>query len=119
MVRAQLDSNLKGLQKYPKGEPGQKEPRLYDTFDEGFICDTLEQQLAVTQHMKKQAEKQGKRTARGFQTRIGVHDFIDMPSVVRKAGGILATLFLRCRHANVNVFVLRSIGQCALKYVWT
>ena len=35
-----------------------------------------------------------------------IDDFADMPSVMRKAGGILNTLFIRGRHANVSVFVL-------------
>ena len=103
---AKVDSNLKGLETYCKEELGQKEPCLYDTFDEGFIRDHLEQQLAVTQYIKKQAEKKGKRTAKGFQTCLVIDDFADMPSVMRKAGGILNTLFIRGRHANVSVFVL-------------
>ena len=103
---AKVDSNLKGLETYCKEELGQKEPCLFDTFDEGFIRDHLEQQLAVTQYIKKQAEKKGKRTAKGFQSCIVIDDFADMPSVMRKAGGILNTLFIRGRHANVSVFVL-------------
>ena len=60
----------------------------------------------MTQYIKKHAEKHGKRTAAGFQCCIVIDDFADMPSVMRKAGGILNTLFIRGRHANVSVFVL-------------
>ena len=103
---AKVDSNLKPLQQYCKEELEQKEPCLYDSFDEEFLREHLEEQLQMTQHMKKRAEKQGKRTAAGFQTCIVIDDFADMPSVMRKAGGILATLFIRGRHANISVFVL-------------
>ena len=103
---AKVDSNLKPIEAYCKDELGQKEPCLYGTFDEEFLREHLEEQLAVAQYVKKQAERHGKRTAQGFQTCIVVDDFADMPGVMRKAGGILASLFIRGRHANVSVFVL-------------
>ena len=102
---AKVDSNLKPLRKYCEEELGQKEC-LFDTFDEEFLRNHLEEQLTMAQYTKKRAEKQGKRTAPGFQTAVVVDDFADMPGVMRKAGGILASLFIRGRHANVSVFVL-------------
>ena len=54
---AKVDSNLKGLAKYCKEDLRQKEDCLYDTFDESFLRAHLDEQLAMTQYIKKHAEK--------------------------------------------------------------
>ena len=102
---AKVDSNLLPLKRYCQEELGQKEC-LYDTFDHELLRKHLDEQLAVVEYVKKQAARKGKRTAKGFQTCDIVDDFADMPSVMRKAGGVLNSLAIRGRHANVSLFVL-------------
>ena len=84
----------------------QKEPCLYDEFDHEMLREHLAEQLELIQFVKKRAAKRGKRTAEGFQTCVIVDDFADMPSVMRKAGGVLNSLAIRGRHANISLFIL-------------
>ena len=103
---ARVDSNLLPLKRYCEEEMEQKEPCLYDEFDHEMLREHLAEQLELIQFVKKRAAKRGKRTAEGFQTCVIVDDFADMPSVMRKAGGVLNSLAIRGRHANISLFIL-------------
>lgn len=98
---ATLDDNLKPLQKYCQKELGQdpeKDPCLYDTWDEAALENILQRQMAVCDHVKKRGSK------RKFHIAIICDDFSDQRQVVR--GGILERLYIRGRHANCSTFVL-------------
>jgi hypothetical protein len=97
---AAVDSNLLPLKKYCEEELGQEEPCLYSEFDEKFLRNLLERQLKITQLLKKRSEKGGSKRAMGVC--VIIDDFLDMPTVVRKANGILSTYAIRGRHANVT-----------------
>lgn len=105
---AKVDSNLLGLKAYCEKELGQTEECLFSEFDEGFLRELLNRQLKITQHLK----------AKGANKAMGVciviDDFIDMPSVVRKANGVLSSIAIRGRHGNVTCFYMtqkyRALG---------
>jgi hypothetical protein len=103
---AQVDPNLNPIRKYCEEHLEQSRPCLYDTFDEQFLRDHLDEQLKLVRYTKKQAAKEGKRKVKGWQTIVIIDDFADSPEVMRKSGGILESLFIRGRHANVSVFLL-------------
>ena len=98
---ALLDDNLKPLQKYCQEHLGQdpdKDPCLYDTWDEEVLENILERQTSVCDHVKKRGSK------RKFHIALVCDDFSDQRKVVR--GGILERLYIRGRHANISSFVL-------------
>ncbi len=101
---ASVDSNLRPLEKYCREELGQEEPCLFSEFDEEFLRGVLTRQLKITQYLKKRAEKGGSKKAMGVC--IVIDDFIDMPSVVRKANGILSSIAIRGRHGFVTCIYL-------------
>ena len=109
---ANVDGNLLGLKAYCEKELGQTEECLFSEFDEGFLRDLLTRQLRITQHLKKRAEHGGPKKAMGAC--VVIDDFIDMPSVVRKANGILSSIAIRGRHGFVTCFYLtqkyRALG---------
>jgi hypothetical protein len=97
---AKVDHHLNPLKAYCEDELGQKEPCVYDTFDEDFVTSLLERQLRVAQFLKENKSK------RAFGIAIICDDFADDPQTVRKAGGILSSLFSRGRHGNVSTIIL-------------
>ena len=101
---AEVDSNLLPLKAYCEKELGQEEPCLYSEFDEGFLRELLTRQLKITQHLKKKAADGGSKKAMGVC--VVIDDFIDMPSVVRKADGILSSIAIRGRHGHVTCIYL-------------
>lgn len=103
---AAVDSNLKPLKAYCEETMRQEEPCLYSEFDEEMLREHLEEQLQLVRFVKREAAKEGKRTAKGFQTCVVVDDFADSPAVMRRAGGILESLAIRGRHANISLFIL-------------
>jgi hypothetical protein len=109
---AKVDSNLLGLKAYCEKELGQTEECLFSEFDEGFLRDLLNRQLKITQHLKQRAANGGPKKAMGVA--VVIDDFIDMPSVVRKANGVLSSIAIRGRHANVTCFYMtqkyRALG---------
>ena len=68
----------------------------------------LKRQLKITQHLKQKAANGGPKKAMGIC--VVIDDFIDMPSVVRKANGVLSSIAIRGRHANVTCI------YCTQKY---
>ena len=109
---AKVDSNLLGLKAYCEKELGQTEECLFSAFDEGFLRDLLNRQLKITQHLKQRAANGGPKKAIGVA--VVIDDFIDMPSVVRKANGVLSSIAIRGRHGNVTCFYMaqkyRALG---------
>ena len=109
---AAVDSNLLGLKAYCEKELGQTEECLFSEFDEGFLRDLLNRQLKITKLLKQRAANGGPKKAMGVAIVIG--DFIDMPSVVRKANGVLSSIAIRGRHGNVTCFYMtqkyRALG---------
>ena len=103
---AKVDSNLLPLKRYCEEEMEQKDPCLFDQFDHEMLREHLNEQIEIVQYVKKQAAKKGKRTTAGFQTCLIIDDFADMPNVMRRAGGILNSLAIRGRHANISLFIL-------------
>jgi len=101
---AAVDSNLLPLKKYCEEELGQKESCLYSEFDEEFLRNLLEKQLKITAHLKKKAENGGSNNAMGIC--VVIDDFIDMPSVVRKANGVLSSIAIRGRHGFLTCIYL-------------
>jgi hypothetical protein len=95
---AKVDHNLKPLKRYCEDQLGQKEECIYDEFDEVFLKGLLARQLKLTEYLKEHKAK------KGYGVCIVIDDFADMPSVVR--GGLLSSLFIRGRHANISTFVL-------------
>jgi hypothetical protein len=95
---ATVDHNLKPLRTYCEDVLGQKEECIYDEFDEELLKGLLARQLKLTAHLKDNKAK------KGYSVCVCVDDFADMPSVVR--GGLLSTLYIRGRHANISTFVL-------------
>jgi hypothetical protein len=98
---AKVDHNLAPLKKYCDQELGQKEDCVYDTFDEGWLRDLLARQTKVTAYLKSQKAPRGV-----WGVCVVIDDFADDPSVVRRAGGILNSFFVRGRHANISTFLL-------------
>ena len=74
--------------------------------------DLLNRQLNITQHLKQRAANGGPKKAMGVC--VVVDDFIDMPSVVRKANGVLSSIAIRGRHGFVTCFYMtqkyRALG---------
>ena len=105
---AKVDSNLLGLKAYCEKELGQTEECLFSEFDEGFLRELLNRQLKITQHLKAKGAK------KAMGVCIVIDDFIDMPSVVRKANGVLSSIAIRGRHGNVTCFYMtqkyRALG---------
>jgi hypothetical protein len=95
---AKVDHNLKPLKRYCEDQLGQKEECIYDEFDEEMLRGLLARQLKLTEYLKEHKAK------KGYGVCIVIDDFADMPSVVR--GGLLSSLFIRGRHANISTFVL-------------
>ena len=87
---AKVDSNLLCLRTYCEKKLGQTEECLFSEFDEGFLRDLLNRQLKITQHLKQRAANGGPKKAMGVC--VVIDNFIDMPSVVRKANGVYLTL---------------------------
>lgn len=97
---ALLDDNLKPIQKYAEKYLGQgeKDPALYDKWDEEVIENILARQIAVCDHVKKRGSK------KKFHICIVCDDFADDRKVVRS--GLIEKIFCKGRHANVSCFVL-------------
>jgi hypothetical protein len=95
---ATVDHNLKPLRTYCEDQLGQKEECIYDEFDEELLKGLLARQLKLTAYLKDHKAK------KGYSVCVVIDDFADMPSVVR--GGLLSTLYIRGRHANISTFVL-------------
>ena len=95
---AKVDDNLKPLQKYCEEVLGQKEPCLYDQWDESVIEELLERQTRIVEYMKQ------KKIKKKFYIAVICDDFANERRVVR--GGLLERLYLRGRHINVSCFVL-------------
>jgi acid stress-induced BolA-like protein IbaG/YrbA len=97
---ALLDDNLKPIRKYCEKYLGQgeKDPCLYDSWDEAVIENILARQMAVCAHVKKRGSK------RKFHIAIICDDFADDRKVVRS--GLIEKIFCKGRHANVSCFVL-------------
>ena len=95
-----LDINLGPLQKYCEEHLGQgeKDPCLYDSWDEEVLEGILERQKKVCDLVKKRGSK------RKFHICIVCDDFATERRVVR--GGTLERLFLRGRHFNASCLVL-------------
>jgi hypothetical protein len=76
--------------------------------DEGFRRELLSRQLKITQHLKAKGMK------RAMGVCVVIDDFIHMPSVVRKANGVLSSIAIRGRHGNVTCFYMtqkyRALG---------
>ena len=74
--------------------------------------DLLNRKLKITQHLKQRAANGGPKKAMGVC--VVVDDFIDMPSVVRKANGVLSSIAIRGRHGFVTCFYMtqkyRALG---------
>ena len=104
---AKVDSNLLGLKAYCEKELGQTEECLFSEF-EGFLRELLNRQLKITQHLKAKGAK------KAMGVCVVIDDFIDMPSVVRKANGVLSSIAIRGRHGNVTCFYMtqkyRALG---------
>ena len=85
---------------------------MFSEFDEGFLRDLLNRQLKITQHLKQRAANGGPKKAMGVC--VVIDDFIDMPSVVRKANGVLSSIAIRGRHGFVTCFYMtqkyRALG---------
>ena len=85
---------------------------MFSEFDKGFLRDLLNRQLKITQHLKQRAANGGPKKAMGVC--VAVDDFIDMPSVVRKANGVLSSIAIRGRHGFVTCFYMtqkyRALG---------
>ena len=98
---AKVDDNLKSLENYAfehlEQDP-EKDPCLYDTWDEGVVEAILDRQTAIVRYMKDRKRR------RKFHIAIIVDDFANERRVVR--GGILERLYLRGRHILCSVFVL-------------
>ena len=77
---------------------------MYSDFDEGFVRSLHERQLKIIQYLKKKAAQGGPKKAMGVA--LVIDDFIDMPSVVRKANGILSSIAIRGRHGNLTCIYL-------------
>ena len=105
---AKVDSNLLGLKAYCEKELGQTEECLFSEFDEGFLRELLNRQLKITQHLKAKGAK------KAMGVCVVIDDFIDMPSVVRKANGVLSSIAIRGRNGNVTCFYMtqkyRALG---------
>ena len=105
---AKVDSNLLGLKAYCEKELGQTEECLFSEFDEGFLRELLDRQLKITQYLKAKGAK------KAMGVCVVIDDFIDMPSVVRKANGVLSSIAIRGRHGNVTCFYMtqkyRALG---------
>jgi hypothetical protein len=95
---AKVDHNLKPLRRYCEDVLGQKEECIYDEFDEEMLRGLLARQLKLTEYLKEHKAK------KGYSIAIIIDDFADVPAVVR--GGLLSSLFVRGRHANISTFVL-------------
>ena len=107
-----VDDHLIPLKKYCEEELGQKEPCVYNEFDEGFIRELLDRQLKITQHLKKKASEGGPKKAMGLA--LIIDDFADSPQVVRKANGVLSSIAIRGRHGHITCMYLtqkyRALG---------
>ena len=98
---AKVDDNLKPLEKYcfeHLGQDKEKDPCLYDTWDDSVVEAILDRQAAVVEYMKRRGSK------KKFHIAVICDDFANERRVVR--GGILERLYLRGRHILCSVFVL-------------
>jgi len=97
---SKVDDNLKPLKKYCEEELNmdpEKDPCLYDKWDDEVVEKILDRQARVTEYMKKKGKKR-------FHIAVVCDDFANERKVVR--GGILERLYLRGRHINCSTFVL-------------
>ena len=98
---AKVDDNLKPLEKYcfaNLGQDPEKDPCLYDSWDDSVVERILDRQAAVVKYMKERKSK------KKFHIAVICDDFANERRVVR--GGILERLYLRGRHILCSVFVL-------------
>ena len=79
---------------------------LISEFDEGFLRELLNRHLKITQHLKQRAANGGPKKAMGVC--VVIDDFIDMPSVVRKANGVLSSIAIRTNLNALMFFRQRS-----------
>ena len=98
---ALVDDNLKPLQKYCEEHLNmdpEKDPCLYDTWDDAVVEKILNRQAAVVEYMKRKGSK------RKMHIAVICDDFANERKVVR--GGVLERLYLRGRHIHCSTFVL-------------
>ena len=98
---ALVDDNLKPLRKYCEEHLNmdpEKDPCLYDTWDDSVVEKILDRQAAVTEYMKRKGSK------KRYHIAVICDDFANERRVVR--GGVLERLYLRGRHINCSTFVL-------------
>ena len=97
---ASVDEGLDPLRKYVAGIQNQEDdPSFHDDFDPAFVRSILEKARQVTEH-----QKQGKSNKR-FNQLLVIDDHADRPDLLKKAGGIFETLFVRARHWGVSTIV--------------
>ena len=109
---ADVDDHLRPLKKYCEEELGQKEPCIFNTFDEEFLRELLDRQIKITEHLKKKAVDGRPKKAMGVC--VIVDDFVDNPQVVRKTNGVLSSIAIRGRHGHITCMYLtqkyRALG---------
>ena len=77
----------------------QKEQTMFDSWDEGKLRDIVDNQTKLTQYMKSRKYK------KLFSICIIIDDWSDRLDVMKRAGGILTSLFIKGRHGGINTWV--------------
>jgi hypothetical protein len=105
-----VDDSWEPVKRYIREELGHDEkaegPFCFSTFNPADMLRIAKRQQKITETLKKAyAEKNYTGQKRLYQLLFIIDDFADSPQVLRKAGGVIESCFIRYRHFGISTWL--------------
>ena len=121
-----VDDSWEPVKQYIRKELGHDEkaegPFCFSTFDPQDMLRIAKRQQKITETLKKAyAEKGYTGQKRLYQVLFIIDDFADSPQVLRRAGGVIESCFIRYRHFGISTWLsvqaLRLVSPAVRKNI--
>ena len=96
----------------------EKEQTLFDTWDEDKLHAIVAQQTKLIKHMKD------KKIKKLYAICIVIDDWSDRMDIMKRAGGILTSLFIKGRHSGINTWcscqalrTMHSVARANFRFI--
>ena len=114
-----VDDSWEPVKRYVRNELGHDEKSegvfTFNYFDPKDMLAIAKKQQKITETLKKvYAEKGYTGQKRLFQILFLIDDFADSPQVLRKAGGVIESCFVRFRHFSISTWLsVQALRLCS------
>ena len=96
----------------------EKEQTMFDEWDEQKLKEIVAQQTKLIKHMKD------KKMKKLYAICIVIDDWSDRTDIMKRAGGILTSLFIKGRHSGINTWVsaqalrtMHSVARANFRFI--